>query len=139
MKTLTEEEYKKHKDINLKDLWKHNCPFCNDKYMESSVIWRWKFFYIAFPLCQYLWIKNHLMVIPYKHRKYTYEMSKNEFWELKEVEKFMKDYYKEEDYFSFVRESMWKRSIEHLHYHFLPWVVNSWISEMLKKQWFPKN
>jgi hypothetical protein len=34
----------------------------------------------------------------------------------------MKDYYKwDKNYFSFIRQSIWWRSIEHLHYHYLPW------------------
>ena len=125
METLTKEEYKKLKETTLKDLWKSNCPFCDFKTQWDRVVWKGKFLYITHALCPYMWMKDHLMIIPYLHRKYTYDMTKQEFWELKEAELFIKNYYWDKHYFSFIRETMWDRSLEHLHYHFLPWSVHS--------------
>jgi hypothetical protein len=38
---------------------------------------------------------------------------------------FMKNWYKwEKNYFSFIRQTEGWRSIEHLHYHYLPWKIS---------------
>lgn len=75
------------------------------------------------------------MAMPYNHIENTYEMSEEMFWWLKEVELFMRNYYKWKDYFSLIRETNWWKSIKHLHYHFLPWIATPWwIEDMLREQ-----
>jgi diadenosine tetraphosphate (Ap4A) HIT family hydrolase len=59
-------------------------------------------------------------VIPKKHRKHTSELSVEEYAELHKIDIFMKKYYNNNDYFSFIRQSFTGRSLEHLHYHYLP-------------------
>lgn len=140
MKFLTKEEYEVLKKTELHDLGKANCPFCNQEVNNERIIWRGESFYVMHALCSYAWVKNHVMAIPYKHSKYTHEMTKEEFSGLKEVEEFIKNFYGEEEHFSFIRETMWARSLEHLHYHFLPWVIKeSQMSDVLRSQWYPKN
>jgi hypothetical protein len=56
---------------------------------------------------------------------------------MSEVQKFINNYYWDKEYFSFMRETLWKRSIEHLHYQYLPWVLRtSRIEAILKEQGF---
>jgi hypothetical protein len=58
--------------------------------------------------------------------------------EMKDIYKFVKNFYWNEDYFSCTRETMWCRSIEHFHIHFLPWKLYAdCLIEMLKEQGFP--
>lgn len=118
---------------------KDNCPFCIlvDK---KNIIWKWKYFFIIHNKYPYLWLNTHLLVVPYKHRIMTSELSKKEYWELKEVEKFMENFYSWLDYFSFIRQSNFddSRSVEHLHYHYLPWKiyphdVEHFLSKQFKK------
>ena len=140
MSCITKEEYKILKHEKLQDLGRGNCPFCALETQKERILWKGEFLYVVEALSPYIQSNKHLLVIPYDHKKYTYELSKKEFWELYEVELFMKWFYGEEEYFSFIRETMWKRSIEHLHYHFLPWIVRwSKIGEMLELQGYIKN
>jgi diadenosine tetraphosphate (Ap4A) HIT family hydrolase len=60
------------------------------------------------------------MVIPISHKIYAYEVTPEEYQELTEIHLWMKDFYHNEEYFSFCRESLAARTIEHLHIHFLP-------------------
>ena len=61
------------------------------------------------------------MAIPKKHKIYTTDLSIEELKDYKNVEKFMLEWYKwEKNYFSFIRQWIWWRSVEHLHYHYLP-------------------
>lgn len=103
---------------------KQNCPFCETTKDEKPfIIWETKHWIIRHNKYPYFWNEKHLLAMPKKHRKYTYEMSKKEFGDFKEVEKFIKQFYKTDEYFCILRESTGWRSVEHLHYHFLPWVI----------------
>ncbi len=133
MKFWTREEWYK---VQPADLWESNCPFCNTKDIEEYTIWKWRYFYIAHSKYPHCWIKSHLLVIPHRHITETSKLTHEEFASMKEVEKFMKDYFKnEENYFSFIRETSGWKSIAHLHYHFLPGKIHpSWIENMLAEQ-----
>ncbi len=102
---------------------KENCPFCTHL-DEQNIIWKWKYFFIIHNKYPYLWLDNHILVVPFEHKIMTSELSKDEYWEFREVEKFMENYYNWWDYFSFIRQSNSEesRSVEHLHYHYLPWI-----------------
>lgn len=105
---------------------KEDCPFCTleekNKDMFVSETKYWKIIYNKYP---YYWDKVHLMALPKRHIKFTIELNDEELLDYKNVELFMKDYYKEEkNYYSFIRQSIWGRSIEHLHYHYLPWHIS---------------
>ena len=102
---------------------KKNCPFCiYSKDEEKLFLYEtdyWKIIYNKFP---YYWNK-HLMAIPKRHIKFTTELNKNELIDYKNIEIFIKDFYKEKNYYSFIRQTTWWRSVEHLHYHYLPWDI----------------
>ena len=108
--------------IKPNDLWEYDCPFCDVR--KTPLIQEFKYWYICYNKYPYWGIKDNLLAIPKKHRKYTYDLSPEEFWEFQEVEKFIKDFYKKQDYFSFIRQSTRWRSLEHLHYHYLPGFVS---------------
>lgn len=119
------------------DKWESNCPFCNLE--EDLVIWRWKYLCIRHNKYPYLWMKEHLLVIPYRHVCESSNLTKEEFWEFVEVESFMKKFYKKE-YFSFIRQWWNAKSIKHVHYHYLPWeVYPSDVEDFLLRQWFQRN
>jgi len=61
------------------------------------------------------------MAVPYEHILFSSDLSDDHFLELKEIHKIVKDFFKDEEYFSFTRESLSDdtRSVEHLHIHFL--------------------
>ena len=124
--------------IKPNDLWEKNCPFCDmESEKEDYILWIGDFFHIRHNKYPYLWLKNHLLAIPNRHIFKSYDLSKEELLWIKEVEKFMKEYYKDWDYFSFLRETTWAKSLNHLHYHFLPWkIYDNDIENMLKRQWF---
>jgi len=116
---------------------KDNCPFCDLDSQSEQIIWRGKYWYIQHNKYPYLWLKEHIMAVPYSHTTYSRDLTPEEFWEMPILQKFIKDFYWDTDYFSFLRESLWNRSVEHLHYHFLPWVVKTnFIESLLKDQWF---
>jgi hypothetical protein len=77
------------------------------------------------------------MLIPIEHHSYSHEVSWVEYSELHDAEQFIKEFFDEEWYFSFTRESMSERSVEHLHTHYIPGKLKRRIiTEMLIEQWF---
>ena len=113
--------------MNWKDsLWEEECPFCeknNDE--EYLVLKRFQFWYIKKNLYPYNWIKEHLLLIPYRHIEHTKNLNKQELNELVEVYEFIEKYFNWKNYFSFIRETNWGKSIKHIHYHYLPWILYS--------------
>jgi len=105
---------------------KENCPFCicnieQKKYLIHETKY-WKIMYNKFP---YYGEKKHTMAIPKRHIKFTTELNDNELIDYKNIEIYMEQYYKWwNNYYSFIRQSIWWRSIEHLHYHYLPWHIS---------------
>ncbi len=108
-----------------KAVWKDKCPFCINDWEEKQYIIRetkyWTIRHNKFP---YYWEWKHLMVIPKKHKEFTFSLSIEELKDYKNIELFMKEYYIGEEYFSFIRQTMWNRSIKHLHYHYLNWKLS---------------
>jgi diadenosine tetraphosphate (Ap4A) HIT family hydrolase len=105
-----------------KDLWKKDCPFCDQN--NTPLIKSFEYWYICknkYPYCD---SPDHLLVIPKQHKKYTHELTPQEYAELHKIDIFMNNYYKGNDYFSFIRQSFTGRSLEHLHYHYLPWFLS---------------
>ncbi len=132
---LTREEYIANNSNKI--YTKENCPFCRIDKLDD-IIWKWKFWYIKHNIASYSWNEKHIMAIPYEHIKYSHELEVKHFDELNEIYKFVKDFFQEEQYFSFTRETMWNRSVEHLHIHFLIWILEEeFLIKMLELQWFP--
>ncbi|MDD3646847.1 MAG: hypothetical protein PHH06_05595 [Candidatus Gracilibacteria bacterium] len=132
---LKDREIYKNRDEKL--VGKENCPFCNIEGQGDCVIWKGKYWYVQHNMFPYLGLKDHIMAIPYTHKVFANELSPDEFAEMSEVQKFIKDFYGNKEYFSFMRETLGKRSIEHLHYQYLPGVLRtSRIENILKEQGF---
>ncbi len=100
------------------------CPFCIDILKESQYIaFETKYWYVVYNKYPYFWNKIHLLTSPKKHKITTDELSYEELKDYKNIEKFMKDWYKWKNYFSFIRQTIWWKSVEHLHYHYISWKI----------------
>lgn len=122
------------------DKWEAKCPFCDIENEKEYIIYKWKFFYVKHNIFPYLWDQDHLLVIPYRHVVFTKDLTKEEYSELPEIENFLFNFYKDKKYFSFIREHWKFKSLNHLHYHYLPWEVDDiFIEKMLENQWFKRN
>lgn len=136
MKFLSREEYHNL----MKELPKSYCPFCDKKWQKWHTLWEWKYWYVLNALSPYSWDHRHIMAVPNEHIKLSTELTLEHFQELKEVHDFVKSYFGEENYFSFTRETLWDdtRSQEHLHMHFLVWMLyGSFLRKMLEQQGYP--
>ena len=138
VKIITRNQYhaKKWKKIFGAD----DCPFCGIEARtdEESIKWIWKQWYILHNTGSYSWNEDHLMAVPHRHVQFTYDLSPEEISELKQVYEYMKQYFGDKEYFSFNRESMWNRSVEHLHIQFCVWRLQGrYLRNMLMNQWFP--
>lgn len=135
---LSRDDY--HKILWWKIIDKQNCPFCWKNLDYSTMIWEWKYWRIFYNKFPYTGNSMHIMALPKEHKKFFYEITAEEFSEMTEVHKKVKEFFWEQDYFSFTRETFWEetRSVEHLHMHFLAWILKwKYIRKMLEKQWFP--
>lgn len=112
-----------------------HCPFCPENKDISLILWEGKYWTIRYNRYPYLWLDNHFLVFPNRHLEFTCELDSVEWWEMKEVETWMKNYYWEASYFSFIRQVGKVKSVKHLHYHYLPWELPAgWIEGILKRQ-----
>ncbi len=117
---MKREEYEKQKNyFNLE-----NCPFCT-KLDKNKIIFESKYWFVMHNDNPYFDDKTNLMAIPKRHVEFSYNLTKEEFWDFVNIEKFMKDFYKNKQYFSFIRQSRWNKSVEHLHYHYLVWIPSA--------------
>lgn len=135
-KFLTREEYHKQK-WDKKVFWKDDCPFCKKGLNKWHTIWEWKHWYILHNTSPYSWNEKHIMAVPYEHIQFSTDLKAKHFQDLQVIHKFVKNFFKEDQYFSFTRESMANRSVEHLHIHFLAWKLQwKYIRKMLQNQGF---
>ena len=100
-KILTREEYYKKKWDAKRVYWKDDCPFC----FESDKLWESDYWFITRNISPYSWDKDHLMACPKIHKQFTSELTKEEFSDLFEVHKFIKEYFWDKQYFSATREN----------------------------------
>ena len=138
VKLITRAEYhaKKWKKMYGQD----DCPFCNleERRKEWSVRWEWKYWYILHNTGSYSWDDFHLMAVPYEHIKFAHKLRSEHIAELQEVYRYMKNYFWEKNYFSFTRESIGNRSVEHLHIQFCVWILQGkYLRNMLMNQGYP--
>lgn len=102
---------------------KENCPFCENNIWNRIVLSETKYWYIIKADYPYFDdYEKHLLVASKRHIEFTFQLSEEEFKDFLNIEKFMLDFYNWTDYFSFIRQSKWNKSVEHLHYHYLPWI-----------------
>lgn len=100
-----------------------DCPFCKLEEDEKSLfLYKTKYWEVRFNKFPYYWHKQNLLAFPIEHKANTTELNDEEILDFKNIELFMKDYFGEKNYFSFIRHGTWWRSVEHLHYHYLEWV-----------------
>lgn len=120
------------KHVYLKD----DCPFCFFDETQNQIYWSWKYWTIYFNKNPYSIEQNHLLALPKRHIKYFRELDNDELIEYGEVSKKVLEFFGDKDYFSFSRETMAKRSVEHLHIHFLIWKLRATtLTLMLREQW----
>ena len=111
-------------DTQPSDLWRNNCPFCEENLDFDYVMHEtkhWRVIHNKFPI---LWLKKHIMAIPKVHITAAWEIPAEVMSDYPLVEKFVCDFFNWESYFTFMRESIQNRSLEHIHYHFVPWKIN---------------
>lgn len=120
------------------DLGASSCVFCQKAESEKEyILWQWYYWFIVHNKYPYLWLEEHIMAIPLNHYKLSHEIPPEAYAEMSKVHSFIKDFYWDRQYFSFTRETFGDRSLEHLHMHFLPWIVYSKeIEALLEKQGF---
>lgn len=138
-KPISREEYHKIVPENW-IFWKDNCPFCDKEKYEWQIFWQWKHWQLLYSLWSYSWDHRHIMAVPYEHVIFSQDLKKEQLEELAEVQKKVKEFFWNENYFSFTRESLNddSRSVEHLHMHFLVWKLQwKYLRKMLEKQGFP--
>ncbi len=75
------------------------------------------------------------MLIPIRHTSFSHEITSSEYSKLHKAYDFIKNFYKDETYFSFTRESLSERSVEHVHTHFITGKLKrQTLVEMLRNQ-----
>lgn len=119
------------------DLGASTCVFC-EAYIEKEYIIfeteHWRVLHNKYPV---LWLREQIMAIPKNHIKCAYEIPPEVMAEFPQVEKFVSDFFAEKRYFMFMRESLKSRSLEHIHYHFVPGKINySHLEYILLEQGF---
>jgi len=115
------------------DLWKTHCPFCD--ITLTPLVKEFTYWYVCNNKYPYGWIKKNLLLIPKRHVKYSSDLQSQEWWELEKVHNFIHEYFGDDDFFSFMRESCTWRSLEHLHYHFLPgYISGADVEHILEKK-----
>ena len=101
-------------------LTKENCPFCT-KLKKDEIIHQTQYWLVLVNLVPYFDEKEHFMTIPKRHVEFTYELTEEELKDYRNIELFMKKYFENKcDYFSFIRQTKSNKSVEHMHYHYLP-------------------
>lgn len=140
-KPISREEY--HKILWKKwYIWLNECPFCPmSKKEDTTRIWSWKYWFIIYNIASYSWDHRHIMAIPHRHVIYSRDLNERECAELPIVHEQVKNFFWDEEYFSFTRETFgdWAcRSVEHLHMHFLVGrLYGSYLRKMLQDEWYP--
>lgn len=97
---------------------KDNCPFCHDISNNQRVIWKGKYWAIIHNLYPYVGKNLFTMLVPVQHRVFHEHITAEEFAELPKAYEYLKILYNG-SYFSFTRESLDERSVEHIHTHFV--------------------
>lgn len=118
MEYKNREEYDKSKVYFTHD----NCPFCDkDLSKKNKILYISDFWIVVYNKYPYFEDNINLLVFPKRHIEFTIGLNENELIDFLNVEKFIKEFYKNEEYFSFIRQTKSNKSVEHLHYHYLKW------------------
>lgn len=137
MDFLTREQYHQKKG-DKKILWKEDCPFCQKENEVARIVWEWKYWYVLHNIAPYSGDHRHIMAVPYEHIIYSKDLKKHHFEELSKVHQAVESFFWKNQYFSFTRETLANRSVEHLHIHFLAGKLQwKFLRKMLELQGFP--
>ena len=90
MQFKSREEYDNAKPYFTKE----NCPFCT-KLDKNKIIFESKFWFVMPNDNPYFEDKNGLMAIPKRHIEFSTDLKKEELIDFLQVEKFMKNYFKD--------------------------------------------
>lgn len=94
-----------------------DCPFCKrDEYLLQEFHF-WNVLKNKYP---YKNLEKHILLVPKRHIDHAKYLLPEELAEIPEIEKYIERYFSGEDYFSFTRHTNEGKSIEHIHYHYLP-------------------
>lgn len=117
---------------------KDDCPFCEHHISNNAVVWRGTYWYLLHNIASYSWDHRHIMAVPYEHICFTKDLWSQHLMELSQVHRAVEEFFWADQYFSFTRETMASRSVEHLHMHFLAWKLQwKFLRKMLELQGFP--
>jgi diadenosine tetraphosphate (Ap4A) HIT family hydrolase len=107
--------------------------------MKDDIIWEGKNWILAHNKYPYVDNGRHIFIFPREHKVSSSELSPEEFTELNDVHARVKEFFGEENYFSFTRETLsHSRSVEHYHIHFLAGIIQGkYLRKMLENQGFP--
>ncbi len=139
VKIGTRDEYRKMLG-NKKRIWRDGCPFCDLEEQEEYVVWRGKCWALLISKFSYTGDDQHIVAIPYTHKKFFIELTEAEVIEFQEVHKEVKKFFGEKPYFSFTRDTDCdiSKSVEHFHTHFIgSELQGKYIRKMLEDQGFP--
>ena len=138
VKIWTPEEYLKVFN-ERSSLGKDYCPFCDTKNIKEDIIWEGKNWILLSNKYPYTGNDRHIIAIPREHKVFSGDFIPEEFQELHDVHARVKEFFGEENYFSFTRETLSNtRSIEHYHIHFLAGLIpGQYLRKMLENQGFP--
>lgn len=119
-------DLKIRKDYDKNKLYftEFNCPFCTE-FDKKRIIFENDFWIVVKNLFPFFEDKLSLIAFPKRHLEFTVEFNKEELLYFIEVENFMKSFFKWKEYFSFIRQTKWNKSVEHLHYHYVEWMPSS--------------
>lgn len=120
MKLYPRKSYSDYKKEHIPNKGETNCPFCDSEKQAEYTIWEGEFWKIVHNKFPFAGSSKHLLAIPLRCERYTRNLTPEEWADYKNVEIYMKEFYKEEKYYSFIREEWETKSVHHLHYHFLP-------------------
>lgn len=118
-----------------KQIWKSWCPFCNPNEKPLRAGKYWHIVYNQYP---YTGNDQHIMAVPVRHIVFSTDFTKSELKELTSVYAFAKQFFWDKSYFSFTRETIDCRSIEHYHTHFCAGQLQGrYLRKMLEIEGFP--
>ncbi len=120
-------------------LGRDDCPFCDRENMKDDIIWEGKNWILLYNKYPYTGNDRHIVAVPREHKALSSELTPEEFTELHDVHARVKEFFWEENYFSFTRETFSNtRSVEHYHIHFLAGIIQGkYLRKMLENQGFP--
>lgn len=106
------------------DLGANKCVFCEEHIEKEYILFETRFWRVLHNKYPILWLTEHIMAVPKTHIKMAFEIPAEIMAEYPQVERFVYDFFAGKSYFTFMRESLQNRSLEHIHYHFLPGKMN---------------